>query len=68
MGREQKMGRKMVKSENKKKPEQWERGREIEAASLISAAQTADEAELPIFHHFSSDDFSILQIWPENMI
>lgn len=36
--------------------------------SLISAAQTADEAELPISHHFSSDDFSILQIWPENEI
>lgn len=31
--------------------------------SLISAAQTADEAELSISHYLSSDDFSILQIW-----
>lgn len=35
--------------------------------SLISAAQTADDAEPPISQHFSSDDFSILQIWPENV-
>lgn len=40
---------------------------EAHSRSLISAAQTADEAELPISQHFSSDDFSILQIWPEHM-